>query len=273
MDVVMSISCFDSSGGTGIQADLMTFQQMGVYGTCAVTTLAAQNTLGYQGLYPVTAEFVIHQIETIMRDFQVCAVKIGLLYREDIIEAVAKTLQSYRIPIILDPIIRTDGGITILNEAEIKAYCDYLIPISNVVIMTVPAVSAFTNIPIFDENDVDKAARAMFKLGAQAVIVKGSKISRDKAVDTVYTLTELSKLSAERIQTIHNFGSSCSYSAALTVGIGKGQTVVEAATEAKRYVTTAMKYPLNIGLGMGPLNHFIYEQEKDNTIIEKLPNK
>lgn len=268
MDVILTISGYDSSGSTGIQADLMTFQQMGVYGTCAVTTLAAQNTLGYQGLYPVTADFVIQQIETSMRDFQVCAVKVGLLYREDIIEAVAKTIKNYQIPIILDPIVRTDGGITILDEEEMKAYCDYLIPIANVVTMTVPAVSAFTNIPIFDENDVDKAARGMFKLGAQAVIVKGSKISRNEAVDTVYTLTDIAQLSAERIQTIHTFGSSCSYSAALSVGIGKGQSIVEAATEAKRYVTTAMKHPLSIGKGMGPLNHFVYEKEKQNTTIE-----
>lgn len=268
MDVVMSISGFDSSGSSGVQADLLTFRQLGVYGACVVTTLAAQNTLGYQGLYPVTAEFVVHQMDTIMRDFDVKAVKVGLMYRKDIIEAVAEVIKHYNVPIILDPIIRTEGGITILDEEEIEAYREHLIPIADVVSMTVPSVSAFSNVLIFGQEDVDKAARTMFKLGARAIIVKGSDLDRENAIDSVYTMTEFCKLSAARVSTFHAFGSSCSYSAALAVGLARGQSLVETAIEAKRYVTTAMQHQQKVGKGMPPLNHFV---ERD--MWEQLPVK
>lgn len=266
MDVVMSISSFDSSGSSGVQADLLTFKQFDIYGTSVVTTLRAQNTLGYEGSYPVTSEFVINQIETIMRDFDVKAIKVGLLDRKDIIEAIARTVKRYNIPIILDAIIRTEGSMTNLNNDEIEAYREHLINMADVMTVTVPALSTLSDVSIFRPEDIEMAVNRLFGLGAKAVIVKGSDLNREFSIDSIYMNQGLYKLSAARVNSLHAFGSSCVFSAALTAGIAKGLSLVEAAVSAKKYVTTAIINEMKMGKGMPLLSHFI-SQEK----WEKLP--
>ncbi|MER1999830.1 MAG: bifunctional hydroxymethylpyrimidine kinase/phosphomethylpyrimidine kinase [Lysinibacillus sp.] len=269
MQVVTSINCLDSSGITGTQADLTVFQQMNVYGTTAVTMLTAQNTIGFGGNHPILADFVEQQLETIFRDMEVKVVKIGMLYREDIIRTVVNFIKSKDCKIVLDPVIKTESGLPVLKWKEIEAIRQELLPLASVVTVNVPELGTYSGVAIATEADVEIAAQKLLDLGAKAVIVKGSKLQREHATDTLFTNEEIIYFETERVLTLQTYGASCAFSAALSAGLANGLEVVDAIREAKKYVVCAIKYPINIGLGDGPINHFAY-RENFNSIDVKV---
>lgn len=268
MNVVTTINCLDSSGITGTQADLTVFQQMNVYGTTAVTMLTAQNTIGFGGNHPILADFVEQQLETIFRDMDIKVVKIGMLYREDIIEHVIEFLQRKECTIVLDPVIKTESGLPVLKWREIEAIRKNLIPLADVVTVNVPELGTYSGVAIAAEEDVEVAARKILELGAKAVVVKGSRLQREHATDTLFTEDETIYFETERVLTMQTYGASCAFSAALSAGLANGLTMVEAIREAKKYVVCAIKYPINIGLGDGPINHFAYRANFDNVNVK-----
>lgn len=268
MNVVTSINCLDSSGITGTQADLTVFQQMNVYGTTAVTMLTAQNTIGFGGNHPILADFVEQQLETIFRDMDIKVVKIGMLYREDIIETVVNFLKSKDCTIVLDPVIKTESGLPVLKWKEVEAIRQNLLPMASVVTVNVPELGTYSGVAIAAEADVEVAAKKLLEFGAKAVIVKGSKLQREHATDTLFTNDETIYFETERVLTMQTYGASCAFSAALSAGLANGLPLVDAVREAKRYVVSAIKYPINIGLGDGPINHFAYHENMDKIEVK-----
>jgi hydroxymethylpyrimidine/phosphomethylpyrimidine kinase len=232
-----------------------------------VTMLTAQNTIGFDGNHPILADFVRQQLDTIFRDMKVKVVKVGMLYREDIIKEVATFLQNKKCLIVLDPVIKTESGLPVLKWNEIEATRKLVLPLASVVTVNVPELGTYSGVAITNEEDVDIAAKKLLEMGAKAIIVKGSKLQRHHATDTLYTNNETIQFESERILTMQTYGASCTFSAALTAGLANDLSLVEAIKEAKKYVVCAIKYPIQIGIGNGPINHFAYHHHAGNVDI------
>ncbi|MEO4054735.1 bifunctional hydroxymethylpyrimidine kinase/phosphomethylpyrimidine kinase [Solibacillus sp. CAU 1738] len=261
MNIVMTIAGSDSGGGAGIQADLKTFQELGVFGTTAITALTAQNTLGVSGIFPATADFVEAQISTVFEDFQVKAVKTGMLFSADIITAVAEALQDKDIQLIVDPVMIAKGGANLLQQESVEALKTKLLPLATVLTPNIPEAEVLTGMSITTKDDVQAAAQRILQLGVQCVVMKGGHLQGMEAVDHVYFRDGSSfQVSSTRIHTKHTHGTGCTFSAALTAFLGQGYVIQEAIIEAKRFIQAAIEHPLNIGNGHGPTNHFAYKK-------------
>ena len=268
----MTIAGSDSGGGAGIQADLKTFQELGVFGTTAITALTAQNTLGVEGIHPIPADFVVQQMIAVFRDMPVKAIKTGMLFSEDIIKAVSQLLAEKDVLVVIDPVMIAKGGATLLQPNAITALKKYLIPIATVITPNVPEAAVLSGVTISSEADVEKAAKVLLQSGLKCVVMKGGHLSGEKAIDTIYFADGTTfMVESKRIQTTQTHGTGSTFSAALTAFLAKGLEVKEAVVEAKKFVQLAIRHSLNIGKGHGPTNHFAYKQFKDEdevTLVE-----
>ncbi|MFF5994375.1 bifunctional hydroxymethylpyrimidine kinase/phosphomethylpyrimidine kinase [Lysinibacillus sp. KU-BSD001] len=263
MNIVMTIAGSDSGGGAGIQADLKTFQELGVFGTTAITALTAQNTLGVEGISPVDSDFVVQQILAVFRDMPVKAIKTGMLFSAEIITSVAEVLREKDVQLVIDPVMIAKGGATLLQQAAIEAMKTTLLPLATVVTPNIPEAEVLSGVTITTSEDIEKAAQVIFGYGVQCVVMKGGHLAGDTAVDTIYFADGSSfAIQSERIQTNQTHGTGCTFSAALTAFLGQGYDMKTAIIEAKKFVQLAIQNPLNIGHGHGPTNHFAYKQQQ-----------
>ncbi len=262
MKVVMTIAGSDSGGGAGIQADLKTFQELKVFGTSAITSLTAQNTNGVHEIYPVDPLFVRKQIEVLVEDFNVAAIKTGMLYSEEIIEEVYQVLKDLDIPLIIDPVMVAKGGASLLHEKAVHSLRTKLFTISSMITPNIPEAEVLSGIDIVTAEDRKKAARIILSYGAECVVIKGGHIDHQHiAEDTVYLAGgETFSLQTERIHTKNTHGTGCTFSAAITAFLAKGYSTREAILEAKKFIQMGIKYDLRLGHGHGPTNHFAYNQ-------------
>jgi len=259
--IACTIAGSDSGGGAGIQADLKTFQELKVFGTSVITALTAQNTRGVHGILPVEATFVEAQLTAVLDDFDVKALKTGMLFDAAIIETVAKLLKGTNIPIVVDPVMIAKGGQRLLLEEAVSAYRQHLLPIAAVCTPNIPEAEVLTGITIETQQDIERAAHKLLETGVRCVVMKGGHLKSDKATDAVYQQDEPPfYVETERFETPRTHGTGCTFSAALTAGLAKGLSLQEAVILAKRFVDAAIKHPLNIGHGLGPTNHFAYQQ-------------
>ena len=259
----MTIAGSDSGGGAGIQSDLKTFQELGVFGTSAITALTAQNTLGVEGILPATAEFVSQQIETVFEDMPVKAVKTGMLFSAEIIEVVAKTLEHKEVQLVVDPVMIAKGGASLLQSEAVKALKTKLLPLATVLTPNIPEAEVITGMTIENDADLDKVAKEILKMGVKCVVIKGGHLYSHDSIYTVYFQNDSHfAIKSERIQTTQTHGTGCTFSAAITAFLGQGMLLKEAIIEAKKFVHLAISNPLNIGHGHGPTNHFAYKQLK-----------
>ncbi|WP_342559461.1 bifunctional hydroxymethylpyrimidine kinase/phosphomethylpyrimidine kinase [Metasolibacillus sp. FSL K6-0083] len=261
MNIVMTIAGSDSSGGAGIQADLKTFQELGVYGTSAITALTAQNTLGVSDILAASPEFIVAQMNAIFEDLQVTAVKTGMLFSAEIIEAVAVELRKQSVQLVVDPVMIAKGGASLLQQEAIYALKTKLLPIATVLTPNIPEAEEITGITITTVADIEIAAKKILELGVQCVVMKGGHLEGEEAVDMVYFADgSFFAMSSERIDTPHTHGTGCTFSAALTAFLGKDYALRDAIIEAKHFIQAAISHPLNIGNGHGPTNHFAYRK-------------
>jgi hydroxymethylpyrimidine/phosphomethylpyrimidine kinase len=260
----MTIAGSDSSGGAGIQADLKTFQELGVFGTSAITALTAQNTLGVEGVYPASADFVKHQIEVVFQDLPVKAVKTGMLFSAPIIEEVVKSLCEKDVLLVIDPVMIAKGGASLLQNKAVEALTTKLLPLGTVLTPNIPEAEVISGVEIKSELDIQKAAEKILAMGVKCVVMKGGHLDEQgTATDTVFFADGTSfKMESARIETKQTHGTGCTYSAALTAFLGQGWSLKEAIIEAKKFVQLAIETPLNIGHGHGPTNHFAYNIAK-----------
>ncbi len=266
MKIVMTIAGSDSGGGAGIQADLKTFQELGVFGTTAITAVTAQNTLGVAGISPIPADFVVQQIRTVFDDLPVKVVKTGMLFSSDIIKAVAKELANRReLQIVIDPVMIAKGGATLLQQQAIEALITDLLPIATVITPNIPEAEVLSGIKISSPVHIEQAAKSLLARGVSCVVMKGGHLTGATAVDSVFLADGTAfTVEATRIQTKQTHGTGCTFSAALTSFLAKGLNMQQAIVEAKKFVQLAISNPLHIGNGHGPTNHFAYKQYNGN---------
>lgn len=252
----MTIAGSDSGGGAGIQADLKTFAALGVYGTSVVTAITAQNTVGVTGVHPVPVEMVIAQIEAVVTDIGVDAVKTGMLFSGETIEAVAREMAHFKVArLVVDPVMVAKSGDRLLREDAVEALRHSLLPLATVVTPNVPEAETLAGMKIESTEDARRAAKIIIGAGAQAVVVKGGHLPGNP-VDLFYDGVEYREFDGPRIETRNTHGTGCTFASAIAASLARGAEVVEAVEAAKEYVTEALRSSLDVGQGHGPLNHF-----------------
>ncbi len=256
---VLTIAGSDSGGGAGIQADLKTFQELGVFGTSVLTAVTAQNTRGVHGVEAVSPELITQQLDAIGSDFSIAACKTGMLFDAARIEAVATGVKRHVFNrLVVDPVMIAKGGAPLLQDTAVDALKTSLLPLATVVTPNVPEAEVLTGLTIRSFNDRLEAARRMLAYGVRAVILKGGHLEGETAEDLIMMESEVFLLSAPRIQTSDTHGTGCTFSAALTAELAKGRSIMEAAVTAKRFIQSAITHGLEIGAGHGPTNHWAY---------------
>ncbi|WP_339190709.1 bifunctional hydroxymethylpyrimidine kinase/phosphomethylpyrimidine kinase [Paenibacillus sp. FSL P2-0121] len=257
----LTIAGSDSGGGAGIQADLKTFQELSVYGMSVLTAVTAQNTLGVQGVYPVTLDAIIQQLDSIGLDLQPDAVKTGMLFNSDIIRIVADKIKYYGWSnLVIDPVMVAKGGSTLLLQEAVQSLISHLLPLALVTTPNIPEAEMITKMTISTIEERKKAAKIIHGMGSKYVVLKGGHDTSTTAVtDLLYDGQEYTLLESSRIQTRHTHGTGCTYSAAVTAELAKGKSVAEAIQTAKAFIQAAIEDELGIGAGHGPTNHFAYQ--------------
>ena len=259
MKKALTIAGSDSGGGAGIQADLKTFMAFGVYGTSAITALTAQNTVGVQGIFDVSPEFVREQIRSVMTDIGTDAAKTGMLSHAGIVKAVAEAAREFRIPnLVVDPVMIAKSGAPLLAPDARKALCEELLPLATVITPNGFEAEAILGRRIEDLDAMKKAARDLKTIGCKWVVVKGGHLDiESQAVDVMWDGKELIVFRSPRWESRYTHGSGCTFASAITAGLAKGLTPPDAVKRAKEYVTEAIRKGFSIGSGHGPANHFV----------------
>jgi hydroxymethylpyrimidine/phosphomethylpyrimidine kinase len=259
----LTIAGSDSGGGAGIQADLKTFQELKVFGMSVLTAVTAQNTLGVQGVYPLSGEAVKQQIESIGTDLGTDAVKTGMLFSSEIIEAVAEKIKQFRWHnIVVDPVMIAKGGAPLLQEEAVSALKSALLPLATVITPNIPEAEVLTGITIRTLADRQEAAKRLREMGVKYVIIKGGHDEDEtEAVDLLYDGDEFTYFQSKRITTKNTHGTGCTFAAAITAELAKGSSVKEAVQTAKAFIQAAIENELGIGHGHGPTNHWAYREK------------
>jgi hydroxymethylpyrimidine/phosphomethylpyrimidine kinase len=264
----LTIAGSDSGGGAGIQADLKTFQELGVFGMSAITAVTAQNTLGVQGVHPIPQELIAQQIDAVATDIGVDALKTGMLFSTNIIEVVSEKINQYGWEkVIVDPVMIAKGGASLLQKEAVTALKKYLLPLTFIVTPNIPEAEELTGMEIRTEKDKLEAAKALIDLGVKNVIIKGGHdIQLEESMDLLFDGVNTFTFTQKRFQTKNTHGTGCTFSAAITAGIAKGMSVNDAVTVAKRLISAAIKEDLHLGNGNGPTNHWAYNSKEGITL-------
>jgi hydroxymethylpyrimidine/phosphomethylpyrimidine kinase len=258
--IALTIAGSDSSGGAGIQADLKAFSALGAYGASVITALTAQNTLGVQGIFPVSPHFVRAQMDSIFSDLSVGAVKIGMLGTAPIVEAVADGLRRWRPRwIVLDPVMVAKGGHKLLQDEAVDAVRQHLLPLAHLVTPNLPEAGVLlAEEPPSERRAMPAAAARLQGMGARNVLLKGGHLDTADSPDLLLHGGEIHWLDAERVPTARTHGTGCTLSAAITAGLARGRSLPAAVLAAKRYLAGAIRAAdaLGVGQGHGPVHHF-----------------
>lgn len=260
----LTIAGSDSGGGAGIQADLKTFQELGVFGTSALTAVTAQNTLGVHAVYPMTPEAVAKQIEAVGDDLAPDALKTGMLFNAEIIGAVAEKIKHYGWKkLVVDPVMIAKGGAPLLQKEAVSALIKYLLPLALVITPNIPEAGELAGMKIETLEDKQEAAKRLVDLGVRNVMIKGGHDAEtDEAIDVLYDGREFYYFSSQRINTKNTHGTGCTFSSAITAELSKGKTVPDAVAKAKDFIQAAIAADLHLGSGHGPTNHWAYNQKR-----------
>ncbi len=255
----LSIAGFDGSGGAGIQADLKTFSALGCYGMTVLTALPVQNTQGVRSIYEIPLKCIEEQIQAIFEDIGVDAVKIGMLHRPEIVGLVVNSLKKYgALNIVVDPVMVAKSGDRLLREDAISALRELLVPIATILTPNIPEAEDLLNRRIESEAEMEKAAKDISKMGAQAVVLKGGHAGGQFSKDCLWFQGEAYWFTEERIKTNNTHGTGCTFSAAIAAFLTQGQDIITATKNAKKYLTGALSSgaEYQMGYGNGPVNHF-----------------
>jgi hydroxymethylpyrimidine/phosphomethylpyrimidine kinase len=254
--VALTIAGSDPSGGAGIQADLKTFHQFGVYGMSVVTLLTVQNTRSVRAVERMDPALVDAQLEAVLEDIPPAAAKTGALGDRDIIAVVARRLAACRFPLVVDPVMISKHGHPLLEESAQAALIELLLPVCCLVTPNLQEASVLAGINVQDPASMETAARRIAARGAAAVLVKGGHLAGD-ALDVLFHDGGFHRFRAPRVETRHTHGTGCTYSAAITAGLAQNLPLVQAVANAKRFITLAIQSNPGLGRGCGPVNHHV----------------
>lgn len=253
--VALTIAGSDPSGGAGLQADLKTFHQHGVYGTSVVSLLTVQNTRGVRDVKILDPTFVQAQLDAVLGDIPPIAVKTGALGSAENITVVANCAALLQVPFVVDPVMISKHGARLMAEDAIATLTKRLLPLATLVTPNLPEASALCGLPVTRQADMEVAALAIADLGVPNVLIKGGHLVGD-ASDLLLADGEFHVLQSERIETPHTHGTGCVYSAAIAARLARGEPLVQAVQSAKRFVTAAIRSNPALGAGQGPTNMF-----------------
>ena len=257
--ILLTIAGFDPSCGAGTAADLKTFAAHGCYGVAAITSLTVQNTQGVETVHNTPSAELRSQLEALVKDCEIAAVKIGMLGNRGNAAVVGEFLDAHKFAhVVLDPVMKSSTGAELLDAAGIKYLATELLKRASMITPNVPEAELLTSMTIKDVTDMEAAARKLVEMGAHAVIVKGGHMER--ANDVLFDGEQIVQLAGDRVkeETLH--GTGCTFASALTAQLAAGRTLLEAATLAKAYVTKAIEKAYPIGKGRVPLDHFFRQR-------------
>jgi hydroxymethylpyrimidine/phosphomethylpyrimidine kinase len=255
MRVALTIAGTDSGGGAGVGADLKTFEAHGVWGTCAVVAVTAQNTLGVQAFEVLPGALVRDQIVSVAGDIGIDAAKTGMLATAELVGVVAAALAEVGGPLlVVDPVFVSKHGDTLLADDAVAALRRLLLPIATVVTPNLPEASALTGVDIRDRSGMEEAAAVLARTGVGTVMVKGGHLGGEESPDLVWSDGRATWLEAPRIAGRHTHGTGCTLSASITAGLARGMDPADACVAAKRFVERAIAAGVDLGAGVGPVN-------------------
>lgn len=270
MHKVLIIAGSDSGSGAGMQADLKTSTALGAYGTCVVTAITAQNTLGVQNTYEIPHNIVSQQIDSVMADIGTDALKTGMLCNGNIVKVVSNKIKQYEIAnVVVDPVMAAKGGTPLLSPDGVNALISDLTPLAFLITPNIYEAERLSGLTIKKLSDMEKSAKLIYKLGAKNILIKGghlpnadytdyadmSTTSRVPTVtDVLYDGKTFEYFNSERIKTINTHGIGCTYASAIATGLAGDKNLREAIKNAKSFITRALRAAYNPGKGHGTLN-------------------
>ena len=269
----LSVAGSDSCGGAGLQADIKTISSLGLYAAGCITAVTAQNTLGVRGIEAVSPAMLSAQIEAVLEDLHIDAIKIGMIYTNENVTAIRRSLQKcgYRGPIVLDPVLVATSGDSLSGETLVKAMQTELFPVATLLTPNIPETEAISGMKISSLDDMRTAAAKIIRdFGVHNVLVKGGHGNGHEMTDLLLSTDGSERLySAPKIDTRNTHGTGCTLSSAIAAFLALGLELPEAVQQAKTYVHNAIAAAkdLNTGHGHGSLNH-LFEPERMITVGE-----
>lgn len=263
MKTVLVIAGYDPSGGAGVLADVKAIAAFGCYGAAAVTSLTFQNTRGVFGALHQSRETLRAQLEPILDDFAIDAVKTGMLPTAEAIEETVELLgRSPSRPLVVDPVVRSTSGFDLVDDAALAVLVDRLLPLATVVTPNAVEAERIAGLAVTNEVEMERAAREIVRMGARAALVKGGHLDLGGlAVDVLFDGLSVHTFSERRVETTSTHGTGCTLASALAASLALGNPLPVAVAAAKTYVTRAIRHAPGLGHGHGPINHF-YAQER-----------
>jgi hydroxymethylpyrimidine/phosphomethylpyrimidine kinase len=253
--ILLTIAGFDPCCGAGTAADLKTFAAHGCYGVAAITSLTVQNTQGVETVHNTPSAELREQLEVLVKDCDIAAVKIGMLGNRGNAVVIGEFLDAHKFAhVVHDPVMKSSSGAELLDAGGIKYVATELLKRASVITPNVPEAEVLTGLTIKEVADMEAAARKIVEMGARAVIVKGGHM--DRAVDVLFDGNEMIQLGGEKVKVENTHGTGCTFASALAAQLAAGRGLLEAATLAKAYVMKAIEKGYPIGKGRVPLDHF-----------------
>lgn len=255
MKTALTIAGSDSGGGAGIQADIKTMTMNGVFATCAITALTAQNTLGVTGIMDVSAEFLAKELDAVFTDIPPDAVKIGMVSATSIIETIAEKLIEYKAKnIVLDPVMVATSGAKLISDDAIYALTEKLIPLATLITPNIPEAEVLADMKITSVEDMLSASKIISEKYNCAVLCKGGHSLNDSN-DLLYSAGNYKWFNGKRIDNPNTHGTGCTLSSAIASNLAKGYDLETSIQRAKDYISGALNAMLDLGAGSGPMKH------------------
>ena len=266
MKQILTIAGSDSGGGAGIQADIKAIHANGGFGLSVITSITAQNTKEVIRAFDLPTGIIEAQIDAIFSDFDVAALKTGMLSSSEIVHAVAKKLRRYSpMNVVVDPVMLSKSKFPLLKPEAADSLYSKLFPLATVITPNVDEAQLLANCEINTITDAKRAAKKISACGCAGVLVKGGHLAEKRASDVLFFGGEFTIFEADRIETKNTHGTGCTYSAAIAAQLGHGKDLISAIGTAKDYITNAIRYSHDIGRGQGPTNHFYFLERYNNS--------
>ena len=258
MKIALTVAGSDSGGGAGIQADLKTFHQFGVFGTSVIVALTAQNTLGVDAVETVSEAMVAAQLAALAADLPPAALKTGMLADASLVRLVAKAIREHGWrPLVVDPVMVSTSGHRLLSPEAEDVVRESLLPLAALVTPNLDEAAILTGRAVHDERSMEEAGRTLLSFGAGAALVKGGHLAGEEIIDLLITPEGTRPFRRRRIASTSTHGTGCTLSAAITAGLAQGRALEAAVADALDYVHRAIAAAPGLGAGHGPLDHTV----------------